>query len=512
MRASRLLLVLISAAACGSVGTSHDAGNDKGASSTGGGPGGAGAGGAAGTGGAGQDSAAGQPGNDGPTADDASGGADGADGGGGCGTVPAGLVSWWRAEGDFADSTGAAAAMSGGGNVKFGTGAIGQGFVLDGTAGSYVQAPNATPLRITGPLTIDAWVNPTTMAVGRIVDKIMAGAANGYYLDLVTNQLRLGVGADSLGSGVTVPTGAFTHVAGVYTGSALNLYMNGVLVATKATTVAAIPTNTLGLQIGADSGGATRFAGTIDEPRIFAAALTAADIQNIYQAGSLAHCACVPAPTGLVSWWRGDDNFADARGVNNGVNSGAVTFGQGAVANGFKMSGAASSFVLVADAPSLQLTGDITIEAWINPAALTAPGRIVDKIMAGQANGYLLDILTGAAAAPVPQLRLSVGNDTVLSPTTQPLVAGKFTHVAGVYQSGTGGTLSVYVNGARVAITTATGTAAPTSTLPLHIGSDSAGATRFNGVIDETRLYSRALAPEEIQAIYRAGAAARCAP
>jgi Concanavalin A-like lectin/glucanases superfamily len=133
--------------------------------------------------------------------------------------------------------------------------------------------------------------------------------------------------------------------------------------------------------------------------------------------------------------------------------------------------------------------------------------------MAGQTNGYVLDILIGGTAtAPVPQLRFLVGPDSVASPATAPLVAGKFTHVAGVYQSGTGGTLSVYVNGARVAITTATAAAAPTSTLPLHIGSDSAGTTRFNGTIDETRLYNRALAPEEIQAIYRAGAAARCAP
>jgi hypothetical protein len=53
-------------------------------------------------------------------------------------------------------------------------------------------------------------------------------------------------------------------------------------------------------------------------------------------------------------------------------------------------------------------------------------------------------------------------------------------------------------------------TIAPVDTLPLHIGADSTRATRFTGVIDEPRIYNRALQANEIQAIYRAGATTRC--
>jgi len=41
-------------------------------------------------------------------------------------------------------------------------------------------------------------------------------------------------------------------------------------------------------------------------------------------------------------------------------------------------------------------------------------------------------------------------------------------------------------------------------------GIASTGATRFSGIIDEPRIYNRALQPNEIQPIYRAGAKTRC--
>jgi len=44
----------------------------------------------------------------------------------------------------------------------------------------------------------------------------------------------------------------------------------------------------------------------------------------------------------------------------------------------------------------------------------------------------------------------------------------------------------------------------------MHIGADSMGANRFTGVIDEPRIYNRALQASDSQSIYRAGATSRC--
>src|SRR5438094_509363 len=63
-----------------------------------------------------------------------------------CAPPPAGLVSWWRGEGDAADQAGA----NGGtlvGNTGFDTGRVGQGFVFDGS-GDAVQLGNPASLRL----------------------------------------------------------------------------------------------------------------------------------------------------------------------------------------------------------------------------------------------------------------------------------------------------------------------------------------------------------------------------
>ena len=43
----------------------------------------------------------------------------------------------------------------------------------------------------------------------------------------------------------------------------------------------------------------------------------------------------------------------------------------------------------------------------------------------------------------------------------------------------------------------------PTNALPLRIGADSSGGSRFRGTIDEPRVYGRALTAGEIFALYR---------
>ena len=73
---------------------------------------------------------------------------------------------------------------------------------------------------------------------------------------------------------------------------------------------------------------------------------------------------CVPAPAGLVSWWRAEDFSAqDARGPNHGVLNGA-SFAPGKVGSGFSFAGA-NAYV---DAPMGAMAvggGDFTVEGWI---------------------------------------------------------------------------------------------------------------------------------------------------
>ena len=88
----------------------------------------------------------------------------------------------------------------------------------------------------------------------------------------------------------------------------------------------------------------------------------------------------VPAPAGLVSWWRGEGDANDSRDGNHGALVGGVTFAAGRVGQAFNLNG--SNRVEVADAPNLDLTSAVTLEAWINPSSLAFTnnfGTIVAK-------------------------------------------------------------------------------------------------------------------------------------
>jgi hypothetical protein len=215
---------------------------------------------------------------------------DAAEAGAACIPRPSGVVSWWRAEGNFDDSAGTNNGVSAGaGAVTFAPGEIGMGWNLTGTTNSYVLVPDSPSLELTGAITIDAWIDATTLG-GRIVDKITAGGQNGYMLDTYAGYLRFIIGSAILTSAAPLTAGTFTHVAGVYDGSHMTVYIDGIAAGTMTTALAAIPTNNLQLHIGADSNGGSLFTGVIDEVRIFGRALSLAEIQAIAQQGSTPRC------------------------------------------------------------------------------------------------------------------------------------------------------------------------------------------------------------------------------
>lgn len=221
---------------------------------------------------------------------------------------------------------------------------------------------------------------------------------------------------------------------------------------------------------------------------------------------SLAFCASLPAaaqvpgcaapPAGLVSWYRAEINGNDSGPAGNTATAvGSVGYAPASVGTGFSLNGANGNYMQAPDVPAIDLTGGITLMAWIRPNALG--GRVVDKITAGGGDGWLLDTNGGV-------VRLIAGTRSASGAT--PLPTGASSLVAGTYD----GTARVYLNGALEATGTSGG-AIPTNALTLKIGAASDGSHVFNGLIDEVAIFNRALSQAEIQSIYNAGAAGMCA-
>ena len=231
---------------------------------------------------------------------------------------------------------------------------------------------------------------------------------------------------------------------------------------------------------------------------------------------------CTPPPSGLVGWWRAEGNANDAIGGNNGVITGAVSFAAGEVGQAFVFNDADEDIIIPASSSLDVGAGDgLTLEAWINPQNVDNYNPILEW-NAGDGTTYWgvqLYVLSEGVYSAVPQpgtlyadvQDINDGWHQIWSPAGT-VANNIFQHVALTYDKPSG-VATLYCNGTVVAQQTM-GSFTPKTTQNLHIGrrpTDPAG-TRFTfiGMIDEASVYNRALAQNEIQAIYNAGSAGKC--
>jgi glucose/arabinose dehydrogenase/PKD repeat protein len=202
------------------------------------------------------------------------------------------------------------------------------------------------------------------------------------------------------------------------------------------------------------------------------------------------------AATGLVAAYGFNEGsgtaVTDASGTNNGgATSGTAWAAGGRFGSALSFNGASSS-VTIPDSTSLDLSTGMTLEAWVSPTALGGAWRTAVFKQTGSGMVYALYANDGGAR-PTGQVNI-LGEQNAAGTAAQPLNA--WTHLATTYD---GAALKLFVNGTQVASKAQTG-AIPASTGPLRIGGNSIWGEYFAGLIDEVRVYSRALTAGEIQA------------
>ncbi|MFH1231257.1 MAG: LamG domain-containing protein [Planctomycetota bacterium] len=192
----------------------------------------------------------------------------------------------------------------------------------------------------------------------------------------------------------------------------------------------------------------------------------------------------------LVGWWRFDGNADDSTANNlDGVAYG-VSYAEGIVGQAASFTG--TSYVVVEDNALLEVD-DITLEAWVKAEA--SPGNykyIAGKRYSGGAGSYAL--YTGGNGGLRFYINRSGGYTLSPAVTAAVIWDGKWHHVAGTYD---GITVRFYVDGVEVV----TGTSATGDIVyndqDFYIGSYGLGYY-FNGLIDEVRIWNKALTPAEL--------------
>ena len=198
---------------------------------------------------------------------------------------------------------------------------------------------------------------------------------------------------------------------------------------------------------------------------------------------------------GLVGAWGFDagngTTAADQSGNNNtGTVSSATWSTIGKYGGALSFNGG-SSFVSVPDSSSLDLTTGMTVEGWVKPSA----GGGWQTLLVKERPGELVYGLYANTDANKPQSQVTIGTTARLLDGTTAVPAGLWTHLAATFD---GTTQRLYANGTQVAQLAVSGTIM-TSDSPLKIGGNAIWGEWFNGLIDEVRVYNRALTAAEIQ-------------
>jgi PKD repeat protein len=396
--------------------------------------------------------------------------------------------------------------------------------------------PAATTYTLDGPqtYTTEAWIKTTTTTGGKIIGfgNSNSGYSSNYDRQVyMTNDGRLVAGVYSGGTNTATSAksyndGEWHHVAATLGASGLNLYVDGVKVASNGAATQAQPFNGY-WRIGGDTLNgwpdqptSNGFAGTIDDVAVYPAALTGAQVRAHYSAtGRTAATPAKPsdAAGGAVfdsapdAFWRLQEttgtSLADSgpEGASPAVVNGTVGLGAAGVpgitgSTGVALSGANDSG-LASSAPTAA-PSTYSEELWFKTTS-TRGGKLIG--FGSDRSGY-----SGSYDRHVWMDRngtLHFGTWTGQANTVDTTKAyndGSWHHV--VASQGADG-MAMYVDGALVG--TNPQTQAQGYTGYWRVGGDSSwGDTEngfFDGTVDDVAVYSRALTAADAATHFRAG-------
>ncbi|SLM27878.1 exported hypothetical protein [Desulfamplus magnetovallimortis] len=366
--------------------------------------------------------------------------------------------------------------------------------MFDGTDDYVEFGTNSPPYSDT--ITIEAWIKTTSTS---LVNNIVCwGYTHTTYTDNVQfrtcgGKLEFGIDPYGVGwvatiSNTSVNSGNWTHVAVVKNGTSVKLYING------QEDVSGYNDRTPSVDrmlIGKYYFDENYFEGSIDEVRIWNIARTETQISdNMYSE-------LTGSESGLVAYYKINEGSATSLGdstTNSYTGTLATspnnpTWIEGS-SYGLSFDGT-GDYVDCGNDSSLQLSGNITVEAWIKLSVLGQYQYLVSKYYHGAANGGYELLITNTN---VPWFIIG-NNDSSwnAAASTEALEANRWYHLAATYD---GSTIKIYVDGVLKASQSQTGIV--DSGTSLTIGSR-AGSGFFSGAMDEVRVWSVVRSQNEIQ-------------
>jgi len=397
-------------------------------------------------------------------------------------------------------------------NPGFAAAVYNQGLNFDGN-NDYITVPSFDP---GSTFSASLWVNHDNIgALNTFIEHVNNGNnRNDFYIgyDNSNNQLTVELednnqyeggacGNPKFCTGISLNSNRWYHVVVTVTPTTLNVYID--------TTLAYTVTHSTTVNFGNGSwllGGDTDnnpvtsanndyLDGRLDDVRIYNHELSQIEISALY---------------GLIAEWNFDScNVTAPNGITDSSGNGYHATGNNGLTTATGRICTAGSFDGNNDYASLpgfpNLNTSFTISSWINPNAINSDQRIFADDESNS-NGFAFSLGDGGNG----RLRLFSRNVSPISLDSSAVIStGSWYHVVAVHDS-INKTRQIFVNGvdATGGPRAYTGTWGSDNGLA-SIGGETDGAGseananwRFNGLIDEVRVYNRALSTEEINGYY----------
>ncbi|MDX6689016.1 MAG: hypothetical protein QOG15_473, partial [Solirubrobacteraceae bacterium] len=227
----------------------------------------------------------------------------------------------------------------------------------------------------------------------------------------------------------------------------------------------------------------------------------ARDLANNTTTSSAVTVTVAAAVPGLVAEYGFEETSGttatDSSGTgNDGTITGATRTSAGRHGSALSFNGT-SDWVTIPGSSSLALTTAFTLEAWVKS---NGPGSVDQTVLTKEKPPYMSYQLYamssgGSLSSTWRDTNGSYGSDDgFFAPSSSPTPAATWTHLAATYDNTT---LRLFMNGTQIASKATTG-AITNTTAPLRIGGNSVWGEYFSGLIDDVRVYNRALTTTEL--------------
>lgn len=250
----------------------------------------------------------------------------------------------------------------------------------------------------------------------------------------------------------------------------------------------------------------TYLQGFMDEIYFSSTAYNATQIQSLFTArGSVSGVSTKFGPdnswmsNGLVGYWNMDQASSgqcpstnDDCDLSGNGNDGSWTGNATSVAGKFRFSDSfdgTGDYSTMGNPTALQVTGELSISAWVYTGSTNTYQIIAGRLAAGQDNYSLYFDDTGKFGFEV--------NGAIGANSTTSYVANRWYYVTGTFTPNT--SIKIYVNGVlEDTNTTSVPASIDNASQNFQVGRAAGGFGDLNGKVDELRVYKRALTSSEV--------------